>query len=96
MTTPTPTTVDAVQKMGIASLQKQLTTRIQRLHIFRAPKAAPIPDAITAMNETTVELLELDEDDGWEDMGLIGSDDAPTWSRDTDTCLLYTSPSPRD
>jgi len=87
MTTPTPTTVSAVQSMEIAKLQKQLTTKIQRLHLFKAPITAPIPDALTALNTTTstVELIELNEADGWADMGLIGADDAPTWSRDTET-----------
>lgn len=86
MTPPTPTTVSSVQAMGLASLHSELTTRIQRLHIFRAPMTAPIPAAITAMSaSSTVELLELDEDDGWRDMGLIGSDDAPTWDRDMST-----------
>lgn len=86
MTPPTPTTVSSVQSMAIANLQKKLTTRIQRMHLFMAPTTAPVPDAITGMSGTsTVELLELDEADGWEDMGLIGSDDAPTWARDTDT-----------
>lgn len=86
MTPPTPSTVSSVQSMAIANLQKKLTTRIQRLHIFQAPMSAPIPDAITGMSaSSTIELLELDEEDGWTDMGLIGSDDAPTWARDTDT-----------
>lgn len=83
-----PLTTAAVQSMGIASLQAQLTTKIQRLHLFKAPMTAPIPDAITGMSTDTtpvVELLELDEADGWADMGLIGSDDAPTWSREMDT-----------
>lgn len=86
MTPPTPTTVSSVQSMAIANLQKKLTTRIQRMHLFTAPTTAPVPSAITALSLTsTVELLELDEEDGWVDMGLIGSDDAPTWARDTDS-----------
>lgn len=86
MTTPTPAaSVTSLQAMGIAKLQKQLTTRIQRMHIFRAPADAPIPDDIAVVNGGSVELFELDADDGWVDMGLIGSDDAPSWARDTDT-----------
>jgi len=85
MSSPTPTTASAVQAMEVAKLQAQLTTKIQRLHLFKAPITAPIPDAITALNDDVVELLELDPDDGWGDMGLISSDDAPTWSRDMDT-----------
>ena len=83
-----PLTAAAVQSMGVAKLQAQLTTKIQRLHLFKAPMSAPIPEAITGMSGDTtpvVELLELDADDGWVDMGLIGSDDAPTWSRDMET-----------
>lgn len=85
MTTPTPTTAPSVQSLEVAKLQDKLTTKIQRLHLFKAPMSAPIPAAITGMNGDVVELLELDADDGWVDMGLIGSDDAPTWSRDMDT-----------
>lgn len=85
MSSPTPATASAVQAMEVANLQAQLTTKIQRLHLFKAPMTAAIPEHITAMNGSVVELLELDTDDGWVDMGLIGSDDAPTWSRDMDT-----------
>ena len=81
----TPLTAAAVQSMEVAKLQAQLTTKIQRLHLFKAPMTAPIPDAITGLNVDVVELLELDVADGWADMGLIGSDDAPTWSREMDT-----------
>lgn len=87
MTTPIPT-APSVQSMEVAKLQAELTTKIQRLHLFKAPMTAPIPDAITGMTADAtpvVELLELDVADGWADMGLIGSDDAPTWSRDMDT-----------
>lgn len=87
MSSPVGGTVSGVQSMEVAKLQAQLTTKIQRLHLFKAPMSAPIPEAITGMNGdgTSVELLELDPDDGWVDMGLIGSDDAPTWSREMDT-----------
>jgi hypothetical protein len=84
----TPLTAAAVQSMEVAKLQASLTTKIQRLHLFKAPMSAPIPEAITGMSSDTVpvvELLELDTADGWVDMGLIGSDDAPTWARDMDT-----------
>lgn len=88
MSTPVPgATASGVQSMEVANLQAQLTTKIQRLHLFKAPMTAPIPDAITGMSEgtSTIELLELDADDGWVDMGLIGSDDAPSWTRDMET-----------
>lgn len=81
----TPLTAAAVQSMEVAKLQASLTTKIQRLHLFKAPMTAAIPEAITGMNTDVVELLELDVDDGWVDMGLIGSDDAPTWARDMET-----------
>ena len=83
-----PLTAAAVQSMEVAKLQAALTTKIQRLHLFKAPMTAAIPEAITGMSADTtpvVELLELDVADGWVDMGLIGSDDAPTWSRDMET-----------
>lgn len=91
MTTPTPpTTVPDVSNLNVATLEKALAHRIQRLHIFRGPMEAPIPEAITyaASAEIAPELLELDIDDGWADMGLIGSDDAPTISRDMDQADL--------
>lgn len=85
MSTPVGGTAPSVQSMDVAKLQANLTTKIQRLHLFKAPMSAPIPEAITGMNGDVVELLELDPDDGWVDMGLIGSDDAPSWSREMDT-----------
>lgn len=88
MTTPTPTTAPSVQSMAVARLQAALTTKIQRLHLFKAPMTAPVPGEITGMSSDTVpviELLELDVADGWADMGLIGSDDSPTWSREMET-----------
>lgn len=91
MSTPAPpTTVPDVRKLDVAQLEKALTHRIQRLHIFRGPDTAPIPEAITYASGANVapELLELDADDGWADMGLIGSDDAPTVSRDMDQADL--------
>ena len=87
MGTPTPpSTAPSVQGLTVAKLSKSLTHRVQRLHIFQAPITTAIPDAITSGE--TPELIELDEDDGWVDMGLIGSDDAPSWERDQETVDL--------
>lgn len=91
MGTPTPpATATSVQDLTIATLSKSLTHRIQRLHIFSGPMEAPLPEAITYAADvaSAPELIELDEDDGWADMGLIGSDDAPTWERDQETVDL--------
>jgi hypothetical protein len=90
MTTPTQGTTSSVQNLTVANLSKSLTHRVQRMHIFMAPKTAPIPDAITYAADASAapELINLDPEDGWQDMGLIGSDDAPTWERDIETVDL--------
>jgi len=90
MTAPTVGVTTAVQNMTIANLSKSLTHRIQRMHVFSAPKEAPIPPAITyaATGSDSPQLINLDPEDGWDDMGLIGSDDAPSWERDIETVDL--------